>query len=193
LSEDETEPGGELESVGAEKPAESHAEPAPPAAGETGRDRLWERQPTESVLSGVRWPLLAFLLLLVYALFVFAPGSVEGVVRERVRSRLKEQWLGFATVAVSGQSVVLRGTPPRAGDAERALLLTERTTCPTLFGELDCTVDVRGEFEPPAAVVAPPTPPERVEPAGGEARPAPSDRPSAAPRRKGDAKKAQKG
>jgi hypothetical protein len=193
LSEDEAEPGGEQARPEGETPAgEAQPEAPSPATSEPGRGRFWERQLVEGFLSGVRWPLVAFLLLLAYALFVFAPG-VEGVVGERVRSRLKQQWLGFATVAVSGQSVVLRGTPPRAGDAERALLLAERTTCPTLFGELDCTVDVRGEFEPPAAAVPSPAPAEHVEPAGGGASPVPSDRPPAAPRRKGDAKKPGKG
>jgi hypothetical protein len=94
------------------------------------------RIPTEGFLHVGRWPLLAFLLLVAYALSFFARGSVEGTVRQQVSKRLAQQWLGFATVEVSGQSVVLR-----------ALLLAERTTCPTLFGSLDCTLDVRGAFE----------------------------------------------
>lgn len=126
-----------------------------PPVEETRRVRLWVRVPTEGFLPGARWPLLAFLVLLGWGVLVFARGSVEGVVRERVRTRLAEQWLGFASVEVSGQNVVLRGAPPAASDGDRALLLAERTTCSTLFGELDCTVDVRGEFQamasPPAA------------------------------------------
>jgi hypothetical protein len=129
-------------------------EEAPAAEVESHGVRLWVRVPTEGFLHVARWPLLAFLLLVAYAVFFFARGSVEGAVRERVRARLAGQWLGFATVEVSGQSVVLRGTPTATGDADRALLLAERTACPTLFGSLDCTLDVRGEFE-----VAKPSPP----------------------------------
>jgi outer membrane protein OmpA-like peptidoglycan-associated protein len=148
-------------SQGDAKAPEGHAavspDEAPSLPAEEKRpDLVWVRAPTEGLWLGARWPLLAFLLVLGYGVLVFARGSVEGVVRERVRTRLAEQGLGFASVDVSGQNVVLRGTPLAAADRDRALLLAERTTCPTLFGDLDCTIDVRDEFQaaaPPRAAV----------------------------------------
>jgi outer membrane protein OmpA-like peptidoglycan-associated protein len=155
LSQDETE-SGEDEAKTIPRVTLPH-ETRPLTVEEKSRVRRWVRVPTEGLLSGALWPLLAFLLLLGYGVTAFARGSVEGVVRERVRAALAGQGLGFASVEVSGQNVVLRGQPPAAADADRALLVAERATCATFwFGERDCTIDVRGEFQPVSAAPAAP-------------------------------------
>jgi hypothetical protein len=100
------------------------------------------RPPAASFVPGGLLPLLGLLLLLIYGASCFARGSVEEVVRDRVQSAFEERGLGWATVEVFGQNVVVGGTPTTTADGARALLVAERTRCPTWLGARDCTIDV---------------------------------------------------
>jgi outer membrane protein OmpA-like peptidoglycan-associated protein len=114
------------------------------------------RPPAASFVPGGLLPLLGLLLLLIYGASCFARGSVEGVVHDQVQLAFQEQGLSWATVEVFGQNVVVGGTPPAPGDGARALLVAERTKCPTWLGARDCTVDVAGAFAAPRAGAPPP-------------------------------------
>lgn len=116
------------------------------------------RPPAASFVPGGLLPLLGLLLLLIYGVSCFARGSVEGVVRDEVKSALQGQGLDWATVEVSGQNVLVGGTPPSSVHGARALLAAERTTCPTWLGTRDCTIDVAEAFGANTVVAAPPTP-----------------------------------
>jgi outer membrane protein OmpA-like peptidoglycan-associated protein len=113
------------------------------------------RPPAASFVPGGLLPVLGLLLLLIYGASCFARGSVQGAVRQQVQTALEEQDLGWASVEVSGQNVVVGGTPPTAADGDRALLVAERTRCPTWLGARDCTIDVREAFTAPPAPVPP--------------------------------------
>jgi hypothetical protein len=94
---------------------------------------------------------MALVLLTLYGVTVFAQ-SIEDAVRTRVRVALDREGMGWASVEVSGQNVLLRGVPPNPVEAQRARQLAEGTTCPTWLGERDCTVEVRTQFsDVPAA------------------------------------------
>jgi outer membrane protein OmpA-like peptidoglycan-associated protein len=115
------------------------------------------RPPAASFVPGGLLPLLGLLLLLIYGVSCFARGSVQGVVRDQVLAAFAGQDLDWATVEVSGQNVVVGGTPPATADGARALLAAERTQCATWLGARNCTIDVAEAFTAPAAT-APPTP-----------------------------------
>jgi outer membrane protein OmpA-like peptidoglycan-associated protein len=133
---------------------------------ETRRIRRFvrSRPPATSFVPGGLVPLLGLVLLLIYGASCFARGSVQGVVRDQVQAAFEEQGLDWASVEVSGQNVVVGGTPPAAEDGALALLAAERTRCPTWLGARDCTIVVAEAFTAPAATVSPvpapsPTPP----------------------------------
>jgi len=102
-------------------------------------------RPVRGWFPGGLLPLLAIVLLTLYGITVFAQ-SIEDAVRTRVRAALDREGLGWASVEVSGQNVLLRGAPPNPREAQRARQLAEGTTCPTWLGERDCTVEVRAQF-----------------------------------------------
>ena len=60
---------------------------------------------------------------------------------------------------MSGQHVIVRGSPPDAGAGDAALATVRSTTCPTWSGRFTCAVQVIGLFAP-----ALPKPTPKVEP-----------------------------
>lgn len=107
--------------------------------------------PVRGWFPGGLLPLLALVLLTLYAVTVFAQ-SIDDVVHTRARVALDREGMGWASVEVSGQNVLLRGAPPNPLEARRARQRAEGTTCPTWLGERDCTVEVRAQFsDVPAA------------------------------------------
>lgn len=113
-------------------------------------------------------PLLALLALAAFAFRAFAPDTIEASVERETRAQLDARGMRWAELAVSGQDVVLTGTPPAAGEGEQALALARAATCPSWAGRLTCAVKVSGNFTEvagkPAATAtaaeaaAPPTP-----------------------------------
>lgn len=126
----------------------------------TQSTRYWIRG--EAVLRPFVWngllPLLGLLVLLYFALGVFAHRDIEQQVARETRSLLASHGMGWVQVAVSGQDVHLSGVEPAAGEADRALGLARGTHCPTWAGLLACPIVVDGRFEaaaPAAPVVTP--------------------------------------
>ena len=110
-------------------------------------------------------PLLALLALAAFAFRAFAPDTIEASVERETRAQLDARGMRWAGLSVSGQDVVLSGTPPAPGDGDQALTLARATTCPSWAGRLSCAVKVSGNFtevavKPAAAAAAavPPTP-----------------------------------
>jgi OmpA-OmpF porin, OOP family len=60
--------------------------------------------------------------------------------------------------------VVLRGSQPAAGDGDKAIEVAKAAACPSWAGELTCAIDVRGEFDAPAAKPATPAAPAAAGP-----------------------------
>jgi outer membrane protein OmpA-like peptidoglycan-associated protein len=117
-------------------------------------------------LAGVLW----------FGVAPFAANEIEATVRGEIRSRLQQQGFGWVDVAVSGQEVLLSGTPPRGGAGDEALALARAATCPTWAGPKVCAVSVIGAFGaalPPAP--AAPAAPQATTP------PAPATTPAATP------------
>ena len=118
------------------------------ASGGTRRRRIRRYRRADRPVRG--WfpgllPLLALGLLTLYAVTVFAQ-SIEDVARTRVSAVLDREGIGWASVELAGQNVLLRGVPPNPLEAQRARQLAEGTTCPTWLGERDCTIEVRAQF-----------------------------------------------
>jgi outer membrane protein OmpA-like peptidoglycan-associated protein len=131
----------------------------------THTERRWVRRDAPlPFLWGGLWPLLALLLLMVFALGPLAKGRIEKHVRNEVRDSLDEQNHKWAQLAVSGQNVSLSGVPPSVSAGDEAMSVARAATCPTWAGHLTCAVKVTGQFEAP--VPAPPTPAMPLTPAG---------------------------
>ncbi len=101
-------------------------------------------------------PLLALLLLGLFALRPFAKNEIEAEVRRGVQEHLLAKGMGWVQVGVSGQHVVLSGTPPVAAAGDAALEEGRKALCPTWRGPKWCAVQVTGDFAKPAPVVAAP-------------------------------------
>jgi outer membrane protein OmpA-like peptidoglycan-associated protein len=131
----------------------------------THSERRWVRRDTPlPFLWGGLWPLLALLLLIVFALGPLAKGRIEKHVRNEVRDTLDEQNHKWAQLAVSGQNVSLSGVPPSISAGDEAMSVARAATCPTWAGHLTCAVKVTGQFDAP--VSAPPAPTMPLTPAG---------------------------
>jgi outer membrane protein OmpA-like peptidoglycan-associated protein len=94
-------------------------------------------------------PLIGFLVLAWYALGPFARMDIEAEALAQTRALLDAKGHQWAELEVSGQHVVLSGTPPAAGAGEAVLDLARGATCPTWAGLKLCAVSVEGRFDPP--------------------------------------------
>ena len=101
-------------------------------------------------------PLLGLLALAWYALGPFARTDIEAELLVQARALLDAKGHQWATLEVSGQHVVVSGTPPAAGVGDAALDLARSATCPTWAGLKVCAVSVEGRFDTatPAAPAA---------------------------------------
>jgi outer membrane protein OmpA-like peptidoglycan-associated protein len=115
-------------------------------------------------------PLLALLLLGLFALRPFAKNEIEAEVRRGVQEHLLAKGMGWVQVGVSGQHVVLSGTPPVAAAGEAALQAGRQALCPTWRGPKWCAVQVTGDFAKPPPLVAAPAPVVSPAPAAAAAK-----------------------
>lgn len=124
-------------------------------------------------------PLLGLLGIFGYALQPFARDVIESSVLRETRAQLDASGYQWATLAVSGQNVMVGGAPPAGIDTDAVLAAARAATCPSWAGRLLCAVLVTGDFvQPAAAVAAPaapaaPTAPAEPAPAKPEPMPAP--------------------
>ena len=116
-------------------------------------------------------PALGLLGVVWFGLLPFAANDIEAHVASEVRHQLELKGFGWVNVAVSGQEVLLSGTPPRVGAGDDALALARAATCPTWAGPKVCAVAVLGTFAAPPAAATPAAP---AAPATAAAPPAPS-------------------
>ena len=122
-------------------------------------------------------PTLGLLGTMGFALGPFATNDIEAQVRSEVRGQLQAKDHGWVNLLVSGQEVLLSGTPPRADSGEEALAIARATTCPTWSGQRLCPVTVIDAFgAAPGMPAAPalPSAPASVAPAAQTASPAPA-------------------
>lgn len=122
-------------------------------------------------LAGVYW----------FGVGPFATNEIEASVRGEIHHRLQQQGFGWAQLAVSGQEVLLSGTPPRAGAGDEALAVARSATCPTWAGPRPCAVTVLGAFgaavpaaAPSSATTTAPAAPASPSSATGAATPLPA-------------------
>lgn len=138
--------------------------------------RKWIR--SDAAASPFVWagllPALGLALVNAYAVLPFARNDIERTVLSETRAKLDAQGSSWAELLVSGQHVIVRGSPPDAGAGEAALSSARAATCPTWLGSFTCAVQVIGLFTP-----ALPKPALKVEPAPAVAIAAPAA--SAAP------------
>lgn len=99
-------------------------------------------------------PTLGLLLVGTYAVWPFARQTIEAEVRGHVESRLQQDGLAWAQVAVTGQQVMLTGAPPALADGPRAIQSALGAQCPTWAGLRTCAVTVVGAFAPPAPTLS---------------------------------------
>jgi outer membrane protein OmpA-like peptidoglycan-associated protein len=134
----------------------------------TTRVTRWVRRDKPS---GLWWlPLLGLLGVLGYAWMAFAKGTIQQGVQRHTQTALAQAGHGWAQMAVSGQNVVLSGSPPSAQAGDEALAVARKAMCPTWTGLRTCAVDVSGKFSDVAAVPPAAPMPAAVPPA---AEPAP--------------------
>lgn len=104
-------------------------------------------------------PLLGLIALAIYALLPFARQTIEASVQQRVTEQLQQAGFNWAQVTVSGQQVLLSGSPPDLADGPRAIQSAFGAQCPTWAGLRTCAIAVVGAFAPAMpAVPAAPTP-----------------------------------
>lgn len=126
-------------------------------------------------------PLIGFGVLLVIALGPFAFGEVQGATAASARKALTEGGFSWARAEVSGQWVVLTGSPPSREAAAAAIAAVNQEPAATLFGEAAPATWVIDRFtradEPllPAAPAVTPQTRRADEQAPPAAAPAPSD------------------
>ena len=123
--------------------------------------RKWIR--SDAAASPFVWagllPVLGLALVNAYAVLPFARNHIERTVLNETRAKLDAQGMSWAELMVSGQHVIVRGSPPDAGAGDAALASARSTTCPTWLGSFTCAVQVIGLFTP-----ALPKPALKVEP-----------------------------
>ena len=123
--------------------------------------RKWIR--SDAAASPFVWagllPVLGLALVNAYAVLPFARNHIERTVLSETRAKLDAQGMSWAELMVSGQHVIVRGSPPDAGAGDAALASARSTTCPTWLGSFTCAVQVIGLFTP-----ALPKPALKVEP-----------------------------
>ena len=124
--------------------------------------RKWIR--SDAAASPFVWagllPVLGLALVNAYAVLPFARNHIERTVLNETRTKLDAQGMSWAELMVSGQHVIVRGSPPDAGAGDAALATARSTTCPTWLGRFTCAVQVIGLFTP-----ALPKPALKIEPA----------------------------
>ncbi len=104
-------------------------------------------------------PLLGLLGLAWYLLWPWARHDIEAHVREGVNASLHAKSMHWVSSSVSGQHVLLTGTPPDAAAGEQALALARATQCPTWLGMRTCPVQVLAQFDAAKPAAPPPAPP----------------------------------
>ena len=126
-------------------------------------------------------PLIGLLAVAWYALGPFASMDIEEEVLSQTRALLDAKGHQWAKLEVSGQHVVISGTPPAAGAGDAVLDLARSATCPTWAGLKLCAVSVEGRFDAPipaaptsqtavpAVPAAPAAPPAAAEAAAAQA------------------------
>ena len=124
--------------------------------------RMWIR--SDAAASPFIWagllPVVGLVLVFAYGLLPFARSDIERSVLNETRAKLDAQGMPWAELFVSGQHVIVRGSPPDAGAGEAALAAARAATCPTWLGRFACAVQVVGLFAP-----EPSKPASKVEPA----------------------------
>ena len=133
--------------------------------------RQWARSDAPAapfVWSGLL-PLLALALVNAYAVLPFARNDIERAVLSETRAKLDAQGMPWAELLVTGQHVIVRGSPPDSDAGEAALATARATTCPTWLGSFTCAVQVIGLFAP---AIPKPTPNVEAAPAAASVAPA---------------------
>jgi outer membrane protein OmpA-like peptidoglycan-associated protein len=114
-------------------------------------------------------PTLGLSGLLLWAWWAFAPNDIEANVKRQIEAELRANGHGWVQVAVSGQHVLLSGTPPGKEAPDDALARARAATCASWIGPQTCAVQVVGAF---AAVQVPAPPNPTPTPAAAAATPA---------------------
>lgn len=122
-------------------------------------------------------PALGLAALFAWAMGPFARQVIESSVRDQVSAQLQRDGFGWVDVSVSGQQVLLAGTPPSPDDGAKAVRSATEARCPTWAGPRTCAVVVVPAFAPPVpAVPSGPSAPA-VEPPAASVTPAPAAAP----------------
>lgn len=102
---------------------------------------------------GVLWkallPAAGLAALTWFATAPFAANDIEANVERGVQAQLQARGFGWVAMKVSGQEVLLAGTPPAPGAGEAALEAARAATCATWAGPQICAVTVLGAFDAP--------------------------------------------
>jgi outer membrane protein OmpA-like peptidoglycan-associated protein len=96
--------------------------------------------------------------LLAYAFTTFASETIEDRVRTGAAAALKAAGHEWATMSISGQEIVLKGTPPSKDAGDAALEIARAATCGTWTGDRVCATRVSGAFDQVAALAPTPAP-----------------------------------
>ena len=115
-------------------------------------------------------PLLAFVLLLLFAFLYFAASVIEADVARRAEQQLLAAGFDWARVTANGQEVEVRGTSPQPVSEELIAAVARSTECETLFGLMHCPTKVHVDIDTLPAPVSDP-PPERPAPPENEPPP----------------------
>ncbi|MCL4695839.1 MAG: OmpA family protein [Burkholderiaceae bacterium] len=112
---------------------------------EDGPGVLWAALLPAAGLAALAW----------FGMAPFASHDIEASVAAGVRAQLLQHGHGWVQVGVTGQEVLLSGTPPSPGAGGAALAAARAATCPTWAGPQVCAVLVLGDFGSPGGVAAP--------------------------------------
>lgn len=108
-------------------------------------------------------PLLFLGLLTLYALFIFAAGSVQNPTERAAQDALNDMGAAWATPTASGQVVTLRGTPPSRDDGAKAMAAVRKARAQTPFGPARPVTRVRDRFTWPTEDVTTQEPPAETD------------------------------
>jgi len=100
-------------------------------------------------------PLLGLVWVAAYALLPFARDDIQATVLRETRAHLDARGLKWAELSVSGQHVIVGGSPPSAEVGDAAINNARSATCPSWLGRFRCAVDVQGRFPQPAPGMVP--------------------------------------
>jgi outer membrane protein OmpA-like peptidoglycan-associated protein len=115
---------------------------------------IWREPPVWPFVWRGLLPLLALVVVALFAFGTFARSWIEATVQRETREQLNAAGYTWVGLKVSGQNITLSGVEPTMSAGQRAIALAKGASCPTWLGRRTCAVSVAADFTAPSPNLA---------------------------------------